>query len=100
MAGSRKTSVLVSTRTSKPSRFSQPRIMEAQRSGSCPAHPPQTIIAVRMVMSSIELAGGQARRQHGRALHGGFELHAASLVGRGLERLHGFQRMEGERAAG
>jgi hypothetical protein len=34
MAGSANADVLVSTRTSKPSAFSQPRTIEAQRSGS------------------------------------------------------------------
>src|SRR3954451_11409561 len=93
IAGSANAAVVVSIRTSKPSTFSQPLIIEAQRSGSCPGQPPHTIIALRIlqvlvlnVFVSVDQSGDETRRQRGRALHGGFEFDAASLVRGDLER--------------
>src|SRR3954449_7198523 len=96
MVGSRNTSVEVSVRTSKPSAFSQPRIIEAQRSGSCPGQPPHTIIALRMVIPSVDLSGFTPGRQHRRPLDAALDLDAASFVGGGLERLHHLEHMESE----
>src|SRR6185295_15571556 len=96
IAGSANAAVVVSTRTSKPSAFSQPRIIEAQRSGSCPGQPPHTIIALRMVIPSVDLSGFTSGRQ----LDAAADLDAASFVGGGLERLHHLEHMESERAAG
>src|SRR5882762_2420294 len=57
MAGSANAAVVVSVRTSKPSALSQPRIIEAQRSGSCPDQPPHTIIALRILATpSVDTA--------------------------------------------
>src|SRR6185369_10111442 len=100
IAGSANAAVVVSTRTSKPSAFSQPRIIEAQRSGSCPGQPPHTIIALRMVIPSVDLSGFTSGRQHCRPLDAAADLDAASFVGGGLERLHHLEHMESERAAG
>src|SRR3954468_20235581 len=97
MAGSANAAVVVSIRTSKPSAFSQPRIIEAQRSGSCPGQPPQTIIALRMFPSSVDLSGFTSSRQHCRPLDAALDLDAPSLVGGGLERLHHLQHMERKR---
>src|SRR5690242_4476065 len=100
IAASANAAVVVSIRTSKPSAFSQPRIIEAQRSGSCPGQPPHTIIALRMCPSSVDLSGFASRRQHCRPLDAALDLDAPALVRGGLERLHHLQHMEGERAAG
>src|SRR3954447_7044797 len=100
IAGSAKAAVVVSTRTSKPSAFSQPRIIEAQRSGSCPGQPPHTIIALRMFLSLVDLSGFTPGRQHRRPLDAALDLDASPLVGRDLERLHHLQHVESERAAG
>src|ERR671937_555891 len=100
IAESAKAAVVVSIRTSKPSAFSQPRIIEAQRSGSCPGQPPHTINALRMLTPSVDLSGFTSGRQHRRPLEAVFDLDAPSFIRRGLERLHHFQHMEGERAAG
>src|SRR3954468_2986822 len=80
MAGSANAAVVVSIRTSKPSALSQPRIIEAQRSGSCPGQPPHTIIALRILPTPsvdllVHLPGRQAGRNHGGTLDGGFESH-------------------------
>src|SRR5580692_9345730 len=95
MAGSRNTSVVVSILTPKPSAFSQPRIIEAHRSGSCPGQPPHTIIASRIFLFLClnDLTGGQSRRYHGGTLDRGFEFDPASLVRGNLERLHRLQHM-------
>src|SRR6266567_3316293 len=100
IAGSPNASVVVSIRTSKPSAFSQPRIIEAQRSGSCPGQPPHTINALRMVIPSVDLSGFTSGRQHRRPLDAVLDLDAPPFAGGGLERLHHLQHMEGERAAG
>src|SRR3954464_8223866 len=100
MAGSANAAVAVSIRTSKPSAFSQPRIIEAQRSGSCPGQPPHTIIALRMVIPSVDLSGFTPGRQHRRPLDAALDLDAPPFVSRSLERLHHFQHVERERAAG
>src|SRR3569833_1123189 len=71
IAGSPNASVVVSIRTSKPSAFSQPRIIEAHKSGSCPGQPPHTINALRMVIPSIDLSGFTSGRQHRRPLEVG-----------------------------
>src|SRR5882757_3939628 len=101
-AGSRKASVVVSILTAKPSAFSQPRIIEAHRSGSCPGQPPHTIIASRMfcILYLTNLAGRKSRRYHRRTLDGGFEFYAASLIRGYLKRLHRLQHMQRQRAAG
>src|SRR5438445_10620827 len=100
IAGSPNASVVVSIRTSKPSAFSQPRIIEAQRSGSCPGQPPQTIIALRMFLSSVDLSGFASSRQHRRPLDAVLDLDAPAFIGGRLECLHHLQHMEGERAGG
>src|SRR3954451_6499972 len=99
IAGSPNASVVVSVRTSKPSAFSQPRIIEAQRSGSCPGQPPHTIIALRMFLSSVDLSGFTPGRQHRRPLDAALDLDAPAFLGRDLERLHHLQHVESERAA-
>src|SRR5919205_1317844 len=100
IAESANAAVEVSIRTSKPSAFSQPRIIEAQRSGSCPGQPPHTIIALRMFLSSVDLSGFTSGRQHRRPLDAVLDLDAPPLIGRGLERLHHLQHVESERATG
>src|SRR5216110_3983373 len=91
--GSRNALVSVSRRTAKPSAFSQFRIIEAHRSGSCPLQPPHTIIASRMLLflCSAELSGRKPRPKRRGTFDGGFELDPPPLVGRGLEGFHGFQ---------
>src|SRR6516164_7058587 len=95
IAGSANAAVVVSIRTSKPSFFSQPRIIAAHRSGSCPDQPPHTIIALRKVCPSIDLSGFTSRRLHRRPLDAASDLHPPPFIGRGLERLHHFQHVEG-----
>src|SRR5689334_20159702 len=100
IAGSANAAVVVSMRTSKPSALSQPRIIEAQRSGSCPGQPPHTIIALRMILSSIDLSGFASHGQHRRPFDAALDLDPPPLVGGGLKCLHHLQHMERERAAG
>src|ERR1700761_6517376 len=100
IAGSPNAAVVVLIRTSKPSPLRQPRLIEAQRSGSCPGQPPHTISALRMVIPSVDLSGFTSGRQHRRPVDAVLDLDAPPLVGRGLECLHHLQHMEGERAAG
>src|SRR5512143_181978 len=97
IAGSANAAVVVSIRTSKPSALSQPRIIEAQRSGSCPGQPPHTIIALRMSLSSVDLSGVASNRQHRRPLHAALDLDPPPFACGGLERLHDLQHVEGER---
>src|SRR3954470_19358014 len=99
IAGSANAAAAVSIRTSKPSAFSQPRIIEAQRSGSCPGQPPHTINALRMVIPSIDLSGFTPGRQHRRPLDAALDLDAPAFVRGGLERLHHFQHVESKRTA-
>src|SRR5919201_5181081 len=99
IAESAKAAVVVSIRTSKPSAFSQPRIIEAQRSGACPGQPPHTIIALRIVMSSVDLSGFMSDRQHCRPLDAALDPDAPPFVGGGLERLHHLQHVDCESAA-
>src|ERR1700759_942307 len=98
IAGSANPTVEASIRTPKPSAFSQPRIIEAQRSGSCPGQPPQTIIALRMSLSSVDLSGFTSGRQHRRPLDAVLDLDASPFVGGSLKRLHHLEHMKGERA--
>src|SRR6266403_5725243 len=93
-AGSRKASVVVSILTPKPSAFSQPRIIEAHRSGSCPGQPPHTIIALRIVLSpSVDLSGVTSRRHHRRLLDAALDLDAPAFIGGRLERFHYLEHM-------
>src|SRR3569833_1569077 len=87
-------------RTSKPSAFSQPRIIEAQRSGSCPGQPPHTIIALRMSLSSVDLSGFAASRQHHRPIDAALYLDPPPFGGLDLERLHHLQLVKCMRPAG
>src|SRR5215813_9473672 len=101
MEGSANADVELSTRTSKPSALSQPRMIEAQRSGSWPGQPPHTIIALRMLPTPlVDLSGRQPGPNHGRPLHGRAEFHPPPFVSRNLKGLHGLQRMQRQRAAG
>src|SRR5262249_22487460 len=100
IAGSANAAVVVSIRTSKPSAFSQPRIIEAQRSGSCPGQPPHTIIALRMFLSSVDLSGVASSRQHRRPLDAALDLDPPPFVGGFVDRLNHSKRVKGERATG
>src|SRR6266446_1047163 len=101
IAGSANAAVAVSIRTSKPSFFSQPRIIEAHRSGSCPGQPPHTIIALRIVFCpSVDLSGVTSRRHHRRPLDAALDPDAPAFIGGRLERFHYLEHMQGERAAG
>src|SRR5262249_50838028 len=101
MAGSANADVEVSTRTSKPSVLSQPRMIEAQRSGSWPGQPPHTIIALRMLVTPlVDLSGRQAGRHHGGPPHRPAWVLPPPFVSRNLKGLHGFERMQRQRTAG
>src|SRR5215831_1513211 len=101
IAGSANADVELSTRTSKPSALSQPRMIEAQRSGSWPGQPPHTIIALRMLPTPlVDLSARQSGRHHSGPLHGRAEFHPPPFIRRNLKGLHGFERMQRQRAAG